>query len=308
MVHYLNFLFLGTLGWGVSLYLIKILLPVLSPAEIVFYRMLIGAVTLCLLSKILYLKINNWRGLIIDGFILGLFNMSLPFYLTTYSEKSISTALSAVINGLTPLFTFMVAKILFQKNEFNRVNLISILLGFLGIILINVDYHLFQHGNFLGLCTLILASICYAISANYVQIRAKTENPLILSAVATLLSSMMLLLWRLIIDGAFRWHLPKEWPQWLALLWLGMFGSGICLFLYCLLINKKGSVIASMITYLMTITGVLVGIYFLQETFSTMSLIGCIFIVCSLLMINHGKLIFTLLDRFYVKKAKETNN
>src|SRR5580704_1400963 len=101
MANLFSFLFLGTLGWGISLYLMKILLVSLTPTEIVLYRMAIGATSLFILAKILKLKTDNIRGLILDGIIVGTFNMTLPFYLTTFAVRNVSSSLASVINGLT---------------------------------------------------------------------------------------------------------------------------------------------------------------------------------------------------------------
>ena len=67
---------------------------------------------------------------------------------------------------------------------------------------------------------------------------------------------------------AHRMAFSQSTGQIMALLWLGMIGSGLCLYLYFYLIKNAGAVFASMVTYLMTITGVIAGVVLLRETLS----------------------------------------
>lgn len=286
MFHWLSFLFIGTLGWGVSLYLIKILLVSLTPTEIVLYRMAIGTITLFILAYLLQLKIHHFRHLVTDGLVIGIFNMTLPFYLTSWAEKNISSSLASMLNGLTPLCTFVLGVVFFIKRQpVNIFNLLSILMGLIGILLINWDFTISKNSTD-GLLELITASISYGIAANYVRSFAKTKEPILMAAMGAFISTMMMLFYKL-REGPLNWHIPHHATQIAALCWLGIIGSGLCLYLYCSLIQKIGAMKASTVTYLMTLTGVSMGIILLHERMDRLLLLGCLFIVMSLILVNH---------------------
>lgn len=289
MANVFSFLFLGTLGWGISLYLMKILLVSLTPTEIVLYRMAIGAVSLFILAKIFKLKTDNIRGLILDGIVVGTFNMTLPFYLTTFAVNTVSSSLASVINGLTPLCTLILGIMFFSsKQKLGILNLLSIVLGFIGIIIINSDVSIYQ-GSAVELMALLATTISYGISANYFKYYARTKDPILVSAVSALVSAITMLIFKWATESSLNyWGMPQDIPQIIALLWLGVIGSGFCLYLYCALIQNAGAVFASMITYLMTITGVIMGVIFLHETISQQIMIGCTFIFFSLILVNHA--------------------
>jgi len=291
MANIFSFLFLGTLGWGISLYLMKILLVSLTPTEIVLYRMAIGAASLFILAKLLQLKTDNIRGLILDGIIVGTFNMTLPFYLTTFAVNTVSSSLASVINGLTPLCTLILGMVFFSsKQKLGVLNLLSIVLGFVGIIIINSDASIYQ-GSAVELMALLATTISYGITANYFKYYARTKDPILVSAVSALVSAITMLMFKCATESSVNtWGMPQDIPQIIALLWLGVVGSGFCLYLYCSLIQNAGAVFASMITYLMTITGVIMGVIFLHETISHQVMIGCIFIFFSLILVNHSPL------------------
>ena len=289
MTNVFSFLFLGTLGWGISLYLMKILLVSLTPTEIVLYRMAIGAASLFILAKLLKLKTDNIRGLMMDGIIVGTFNMTLPFYLTTFAVNTVSSSLASVINGLTPLCTLTVGIVFFSsKQKLGVVNLLSIVLGFIGIFIINSDVSIYQ-GSAVELMALLATTISYGITANYFKYYARTKDPILVSAVSALVSAMTMLLFKCAKESSMNyWGMPQDMYQIIALLWLGVIGSGLCLYLYCSLIQNAGAVFASMITYLMSITGVIMGVVFLHETISSQIMIGCVFIFFSLILVNHA--------------------
>lgn len=289
MANVFSFLFLGTLGWGISLYLMKILLVSLTPAEIVLYRMAIGAASLFFLAKLLKLKTDNIRGLIMDGIIVGTFNMTLPFYLTTFAVNTVSSSLASVINGLTPLCTLILGIVFFSsKQKLGVLNLLSIGLGLIGIIIINSDVSIKQ-GSAVELMALLATTISYGITANYFKYYARTKDPILVSAVSAFVSAMTMLVFEYVTESSMSyWGMPQDIPQIIALLWLGIIGSGLCLYLYCALIQNAGAVFASMITYLMTITGVIMGVIFLHETISQQVMIGCTFIFFSLILVNHA--------------------
>lgn len=291
MANLFSFLFLGTLGWGISLYLMKILLVSLTPTEIVLYRMAIGAASLFILAKLLKLKTDNIRGLILDGIIVGAFNMTLPFYLTTFAVRNVSSSLASVINGLTPLCTLILGIVFFSsKQKLGVLNLLSIVLGFIGIMIINSDVSIYQ-GSAVELIALLVTTISYGITANYFKYYARTKDPILVSAVSAFVSAITMLIFKCATESLVNdWGMPQDMYQIIALLWLGVIGSGFCLYLYCSLIQNAGAVFASMITYLMTITGVIMGVVFLHETISPQVMMGCIFIFLSLLLVNHAPL------------------
>ncbi len=288
MLNILLFLFLGTLGWGVSLYLIKILLISLTPTEIVLYRALIGAFSLLLLAKLLRLKPGNLTDLLRDGLVVGLFNMALPFYLTSLAEKSVPSALASVLNGLTPLCAFVLSLCFFSaKPKFSYLNFLSLSLGLLGIVLVNLDA-LQGQGKVLHLLALVATCLSYGFAANYVKSCARSKEPILVAIVATASASLLMLAFQLSSSPTLlSWGYPRTLAQLGSLLWLGLVGTGLSLYLYCLLIRRVGAVTASMTTYLMTITGISMGVFFLGERMSTLVILGCLCIITSLIITNH---------------------
>lgn len=287
MTSWVAFVFLGTLGWGISLFLIKIMLVSLTPLDIVLYRMIIGACSLIVLIKYFRIRITNYIHLMKDGFIVGMFNMAIPFYLTSYAEKHIASVLAAIMNGLTPLFTCLLSISLFATQQpFNFFHLMSIVFGMVGILMMHIESVL-NTGQMKDLFALLGVSVSYAIAANYIKTVANTKEPLLLAAVAAIFTVIIMLACKLVAHEMWQWNVPVNALQVSALLWLGVIGTGFSLYLYCFIIQKLGAVVASMITYLMVITGMLTGSLLMKESITSMMFIGSFCIVMSLVFAIH---------------------
>ncbi|RDI44843.1 DMT family transporter [Aquicella lusitana] len=295
MVNGLCFIFLGTLGWGISLFLVKLLLVSLTPEDIIIYRMALGALFLFVLIKHQKIKTAQSGVLIKEGVVMGLMNIAIPFYLIVVAEKTVSSSLASIINGLTPLFTFLLGMIFYSSGQrFHFFNLLSTLLGLAGVVVINMDYR-WNEKIEVDLFALIMASVSYAVAANYAKARTKSSDPIQVAAAAAVVSVLAMLLYKSIKGEIFHWHIPQNLLQVAALCWLGIIGSGLSLYLYCLLIQRTSAITASMITYLMTFTGIVSGVIFLQEKLTYPVISGCGFILASLVLLNHGRWIKNLL-------------
>ncbi|RPJ19638.1 MAG: EamA family transporter, partial [Chloroflexi bacterium] len=83
---------------------------------------------------------------------------------------------------------------------------------------------------------------------------------------------------------------PVEIPQlgitWIALLFLGVLGSGVAFVMSYYLIHEIGPTRTSMVTYLFPLGGVILGVAFLNEKLSWQLLAGAILIILSLVVAN----------------------
>jgi len=90
--------------------------------------------------------------------------------------------------------------------------------------------------------------------------------------------------------GAGLFENPIKIPQlgltWVALLFLGIFGSGLAFVLAYYLIHEIGPTRTTMVTYLFPLGGVILGTTFLSEQLTWQLLTGATLIVSSLAVAN----------------------
>ena len=80
--------------------------------------------------------------------------------------------------------------------------------------------------------------------------------------------------------------MPELGITWVALLWLGIFGSGLAFAMAYYLIHEIGPTRTTMVTYLFPLGGVILGVTFLHEQLTWQLIAGAILIVLSLVVAN----------------------
>jgi drug/metabolite transporter (DMT)-like permease len=130
-----SFVLLAT-TWGCSFWWIKLGLEYLSPIEVAFARLSLGALALlltCAITKTpLPRRRSTWRHLAVVAVLLN----SVPFALFAYGETHVSSILAGLINAMTPLATVAVLLIAFPEERPTRERLIGLVLGFPGVLVV----------------------------------------------------------------------------------------------------------------------------------------------------------------------------
>jgi len=99
----------------------------------------------------------------------GLTNLAIPFFLISWGEKSIDSAIAAILDATVPLFTILLAHFLLHDDKITVPKLVGLLVGFGGIIVLMSKDIGASPGSLVGQAAVIVASIFYAISAVYAR-------------------------------------------------------------------------------------------------------------------------------------------
>lgn len=114
---------------------------------------------------------NIWKIL-----LLALFQTMLQYTFFYVGVAHTSGVKSSVLNGLGVFFTILSACFIFRTEKFNLVKLLGCVLGFCGIILINLGKDFSFGFTFLGEGCVILSGLSSAIAAGMVKIFSKDES------------------------------------------------------------------------------------------------------------------------------------
>jgi drug/metabolite transporter (DMT)-like permease len=86
---------------------------------------------------------------------------------------------------------------------------------------------------------------------------------------------------------------PLKIPQlpmtWIALLWLGVLGTGLAMIMQFYLVHEVGPTRATLVTYVFPLGGVLLGVIFLHEQLSWQLAVGAALIISSIAVVNWKK-------------------
>jgi drug/metabolite transporter (DMT)-like permease len=282
--HWIVFILLGAI-WSSSFMWIKIAVQEIGPNMLVAFRALFGllfGVLVIFIQRVQWPRtFKAWFPLL----LLGLTNVAIPFYLISWGEQSIDSAVAAILDATVPLFTILIAHYLLRDDKITLPKVLGLLIGFAGVIvLMSKDLANASTSSLLGQAAVILASAFYAGSS--VLVRKTTKDTAGIVRSAGPLVSATAIMWL----ATFLFESPVELPQlgitWVALLWLGVFGSGLAFVMAFYLIHEIGPTRTTMVTYLFPLGGVLLGVTFLNEQLTWQLVTGAILIIASLAVAN----------------------
>jgi drug/metabolite transporter (DMT)-like permease len=281
--HWLVFLLLGAI-WSSSFMWIKIAVQEIGPVTLVAFRVLFGllfGVVVIYIQRIRWPRtLKEWTPLL----ILSIANIAIPFFLISWGEQAIDSAVASILNATTPLFTILVAHFLLQDDKMTAPKVLGLLMGFAGVVILMSKDIGTSLGSVLGQFAIVLASAFYAGGAVYAR-RTTQDLPGIMRSAGPLLPATVVM-WLMM----FAVESPVKFPQlgitWIALLFLGVLGSGLAFVMSYYLLHEIGPTRTSMVTYLFPLGGVILGVLFLNEELSWQLVVGAVLIVLSLVVAN----------------------
>ncbi len=284
--HWFIFILLGAI-WSSSFLWIKIAVAEIRPMTLVAFRVLFG---LLFAGGAVFIQRVEWprdRKTWTAFIIIGITSVAVPFFLISWGEQAIDSAVASILNATVPLFTIVIAHLYLHDDKMTAQKVIGLLIGFAGVvILLSEDMHVSQ-GSLLGQGAVILASLFYAGSAVYAR-RTTAHAPGLVRGAAPLVSATALM-WLAAPIAESPFEVPRLPITWIALLWLGVLGSGLALILNYYLLHEIGPTRSTMVTYVFPLGGVVLGVLFLNEHLSWQLLAGAVLIISSLVVVNWKK-------------------
>lgn len=282
-------LFLSVL-WGGSFFFFEILLEHWQPLTIVTLRVGIAALVLWLIIFARRIPIPKTRQAWFALFVVGLLNNAIPFFLIVWGQTHITAGLSSILNATTPFFTVLVAGALLADERISRGKLIGVLLGLAGTVVMigpEVFVNGLKSGSVIGQIAVLGAAISYAFAAVWSRrFKAMGLSPLIIAAGQTLLAALMLLPLTLTIDAPLASLMNAAPLIWVTILCLALFSTVLAYIIYFRLIASAGATNASIVTFLVPISAILLGVFILSEPFSWPQAIGMSLIGLGLLIMD----------------------
>ncbi|MCG8340095.1 MAG: DMT family transporter [Cytophagales bacterium] len=277
-----------SLIWGSSFILIKRGLAVFSSSEVGALRVFSAAIFLfpLFLLQMKKLSLHHYKLLFLSG-LLGSF---FPAFLFAKAQTQLASAITGVLNTLTPIFTLL-AGALFFKQKIYKNELVGIFLGFLGATLIifgDLPIHMGTI-NYYALWVL-LASFCYANNTNLVRhylqdLTATTIISVSLLPVGVLAGIL------LFTQTEFIWKLQTVEGANSALgyiLLLGFMNSAVAYILFTTLVKLTSSIFASTVSFLVPVVALMWGILD-GEVLRWRHYLGIIAILLSVYLVNKRK-------------------
>jgi drug/metabolite transporter (DMT)-like permease len=261
----LSFTLLGLI-WGSSFLFIKEGLEFLSPFGIAFWRTALGAVVMAFIIVIrrhkLPATLKQWALIWVGGLLMS----GVPAALFGYAQQHVSSALASILNASTPIFTVIAIMIAFRDEKPKRYVVVGLLIGLVGVGIVLAVWAGFGVNDPLAIGALVLAVTCYGFGTPFTRKFISTMPISSESAVFVQVSTSALTMLPLYLSTGPVFVGELSPLPVASMLILGFIGTGYAYVAYYDIINKVGSAIASSVTYITPLVGVLLGALLLNET------------------------------------------
>lgn len=268
------------LTWGASFLFIDIGLDAFSPYVVAFGRIAFGFLALCCVPAARTPIDRADRPRIA---LLGVIWMLLPLTLFPLAEQHVNSALAGMLNGGMPILTAVVATALGLKRP-GAVQVVGLIVGFVGVVLISADSFAIGGDQAFGVVLIFVALICYAFSANLaVPLQQRYGGPALMlrvEAVGAVLTSPLALYG---LTGG-RSHFA--WGPFLAVLTLGVAGTGAAFAVMASLLGRVGATRGSIVTYLMPPVSIVLGVLIRDDHVAWLSIVGMGVVLVGALLVS----------------------
>jgi drug/metabolite transporter (DMT)-like permease len=278
MTRYWPLLFLLAAIWGASYLFIKVALEDIEPAPMMLIRAFVaGLVLLAYLAwsmggrRALAELRQSWR----PALVLGAFNAAVPFWLVAWGEQYIDSSVAGIAQSTVPIFTFLLAMRYLPHERVGATRIAGVALGFAGVAVLaglNPSGGWWAMAGTLGV---VLASVSYAATGIYGQLRVRTVPGPVLATGSMLACTLYLLPLSL-------FQLPDHVPDAASLASLAaltLLGTAFAQLVLFRMLRLFGSRRLSLVTYLMPGFAVVYGATLLDEPITLAAIVGLLLIL-----------------------------
>ena len=252
--------------WGASFLFIAIGLDAFDPSLITTLRITFGFGVLAFLPATRRsIARADWPRLV----LVGITWVAIPLSMFPLAERHVSSAVTGMLNGATPLFAAAVATLMLHRLP-PRQQLVGLGVGFVGVLLIGLA-SVGEESSSLGGIILILIALCsYGIAYN-VQVPLQHRYgslPVIWRALAVGWVLTLPLGLAGLDDSSFAWR------PLLACMALGALGTGVAYVAMGTLVGRVGSTRASVTTYVIPVVAIILGAVFRNDHIAPLAIAG----------------------------------
>jgi drug/metabolite transporter (DMT)-like permease len=250
--------------WGSSFLFTELSLRFLPFYGVAFWRTFLGGAAmfgLVFLLKLQLPKGTQWFHLWVAGVLMS----AIPFALFSFAQQSTTSSLAAIIGATTPIFTVLAILTIYRNEKVTIIATMGLAVGLIGVAITLGFWEGFGQNDPLAIGALVLATISYGIGGPYIR---KFVTPMNLSgtssAAAQVFTSAITLLPFYLFTGPLFTSSPSM-ESLLAILALGVLGSGFAYRLFHDVVKAAGSTVALTVTFTNPVLATIWGILLLGE-------------------------------------------
>jgi drug/metabolite transporter (DMT)-like permease len=257
--------------WGSSFLFIDVGLESLRPGVIAVARVALGVAALSLVPAA---RRPIGRDDRVRVAFLGVIWAGLPLILFPVAQQWIDSSVAGMLNGAVPLAGAAWAVVLLRR-PLPRVHAVGLLIGFAGVLAISWPQLQGSRATTLGAGLVVLAVVLYGLAVNLAVPLQQRYGALPVLLRAQLAALVLLLPFGLQGLGGSSF----SWPSVLAMVPLGVLGTGVAFVLMTTLVGRVGGPRGAVATYFIPVVAIALGVLFLGERVAPAALAGTALVV-----------------------------
>ncbi|WP_135533994.1 DMT family transporter [Halostella pelagica] len=271
--------------WGLSFLAIAVGLESLEPVLFAAFRYDIAAVLLlgyALVADITWRPTTrqNVKAVVVGGVFLIAANAFLFI-----GQQTVPSGVAAIMQSLVPIVTSLWALGLLPEEEISARDAVGILLGFAGVgLIVRPDPANLLGANVVGRFMILLQVAGVALGGVLIQRLRPTLDKITLAGWSMLIGGVILHAVSSGIGESFT--LPTTVPAGVAVVYLGIFATAIAFFIYFTLLEVRGALETSLVTYLVPVVATVVGVVVLGESITPVTVVGFIVVFAGFIMLK----------------------
>lgn len=288
-------LLLLSLIWGATFPLAKHAVVEIPPLVLTFFRVALAALALHAVLRARGLRFPTEPRLLVAFLTMGLLNNAVPFSLIFWAQTALPASLASILNATTPIFTVLVASLLFRQEALAVRRIGGIVIGFVGVAVLLASS---LEGGVEGIGGVPLwaellclgAAVSYAFAAAFA--RRFKGMPVLVSAAGQLTGSSLIMLPMAVLQaagasGGAVWQ-PLDFAAgtWIGVLALGLVCTALAYLIYFRLLVEAGATNASLVTLLIPVSACLLGVVVLGERLDLTQLAGMALLLVGLMVLD----------------------
>ena len=252
--------------WGSAFMFVKLGIASVPPATLVASRLALGALLLYAVMRLRGLALPPLGRRWIPFAVLAIVGNSAPFYLISWGQQFIDSALAGILMAVMPLTTLLLAHFFVAGERMRANRAVGFSVGFSGILVLMGPAVLSGLGGSLlevtAQATVLAGALCYA--ANSVMARRLVATDFLVTSTSVLIvATIVTAPLALVLDRP--WTLAPSVSSAAAIIWLGIGPTALATLLYFRLIAAAGPTFMSLVNYLSPLVALLAGVLLLGE-------------------------------------------
>ena len=257
--------------WGSAFLWIAVGVDHFSPGVVAFGRVALGAGALAMFSRARKrIDRADWSRVVVVAVV----GNAAPALLYSTAETSLDSAVAGMVTAGVPIVSLVIAALLLRQLP-GRAQVIGITLGFVGIFMMTLPSLRGTHADPVGVGLVLLAVIGYGISGNLLVPLQQRYGGLAVTMWALVLSSFMLFPFAIATVGESDFAMSSL----VAVVILGVVGTGIVRALGATLAGRVGAPRMSTTAYLIPVFAIVLGVVFRDEVVLPVAIVGVVVVL-----------------------------